>query len=295
MERIAGCPNLRDMGGIKVENGYVKPGRLIRSGALWRLEDKDIEKLGSIAAVYDMRSENERAYHPDPEIPGAEYIHIPITENGRRRFVQSKRTLPDKVEDMLEGYRCSEPASAQRMREVYSGMVLSADAGRCLEGIIRTVVEQREGAVIYHCSAGKDRAGVISALLLRLLGAEDSAIYADYLYTNTALSHELEEAQSAALALSDDERAANYVLGFFAACPCWLAAALGAQSGADTGGVMIRAVGVAIVAEFGAQLCRDAGEGALAGRVEMAGRVTMLTLALPLLTDLVTRLSAMMP
>ena len=93
MERIAGCPNLRDMGGIKVKNGYVKPGRLIRSGALWRLEDKDIEKLGSIAAVYDMRSENERAYHPDPEIPGAEYIHIPITENGRRRFVQSKRTL----------------------------------------------------------------------------------------------------------------------------------------------------------------------------------------------------------
>ncbi len=181
MERIAGCPNLRDMGGIKVKNGYVKPGRLIRSGALWRLEDKDIEKLGSIAAVYDMRSENERAYHPDPEIPGAEYIHIPITENGRRRFVQSKRTLPDKVEDMLEGYRCSEPASAQRMREVYSGMVLSADAGRCLEGIIRTVVEQREGAVIYHCSAGKDRAGVISALLLRLLGAEDSAIYADYI------------------------------------------------------------------------------------------------------------------
>ena len=46
MERIAGCPNLRDMGGIKVKNGYVKPGRLIRSGALWRLEDKDIAKLG---------------------------------------------------------------------------------------------------------------------------------------------------------------------------------------------------------------------------------------------------------
>ena len=75
MERIAGCPNLRDMGGIKVKNGYVKPGRLIRSGALWRLENKDIEKLGSIAAVYDMRSENERAYHPDPEIPGAEYTY----------------------------------------------------------------------------------------------------------------------------------------------------------------------------------------------------------------------------
>ena len=70
---------------------------------------------------------------------------------------------------------------------------------------------------------------------------------------------------------------------------------LGTQSGADSGGVMIRAVGVAIVAEFGAQLCRDAGEGTLAGRVELAGRVTMLTLALPLLTDLVAKLSAMTP
>lgn len=226
MERIAGCPNLRDMGGIKVKDGYVKPGRLIRSGALWRLADEDIPRLGSVAAVYDMRSENERAYHPDPEIPGAEYIHIPITENGRRRLVQSKRTLADKVEDILEGYRRGEPASAQRMREVYGGMVLSADTGRCLEGIIRTATGRREGAVIYHCSAGKDRAGVISALLLRLLGAEEDAIYADYLYTNAALSHELEEARSAALAISGDQDAADYVLGFFAACPCWLSAAL---------------------------------------------------------------------
>ena len=80
------------------------------------------------------------------------------------------------------------------------------------------MVEQREGAVIYHCSAGKDRAGVISALLLRLLGAEDSAIYADYLYTNTALSHELEEAQSAALALSGDERS-KFRFGLFRRLP----------------------------------------------------------------------------
>ena len=47
MERIAGCPNLRDMGGIKVKNGYVKPGRLIRSGALWRLEDKILKSLAA--------------------------------------------------------------------------------------------------------------------------------------------------------------------------------------------------------------------------------------------------------
>ena len=63
----------------------------------------------------------------------------------------------------------------------------------------------------------------------------------------------------------------------------------------DHTAVMIRATGVAVLAEFGAQLCRDAGEGALAGRVELAGRVTLLGLALPLLTELTERLGALLP
>lgn len=70
---------------------------------------------------------------------------------------------------------------------------------------------------------------------------------------------------------------------------------LGVQGGADENGVMIRAVGVAMLSEFGAQLCRDAGEGTLAGRVELAGRAAMLTLALPLLNDLIKTLGNMLP
>lgn len=70
---------------------------------------------------------------------------------------------------------------------------------------------------------------------------------------------------------------------------------LGVQGGADENGVMLRAVGVALISEFGAQLCRDAGEGTLAGRVELAGRAAMLTLALPLLNDLIKTLGDMLP
>lgn len=228
MDRMTACPNLRDLGGIKVRGGFVKPGHLIRSGALWRLTDEDIAKLGSVSAVFDMRSENERSYKPDPLIPGAEYVHMPITENGRRKFIQSKRTLRDKVEDILAGYSRGEPSSALRMREVYGEMALSAHTGRCIEKVIRTTVRFPDSKVIYHCSAGKDRAGVITALLLRLLGADDREIYADYLLTNVALDHELEEARAAAISSTGDPKAAEYVLGFFAACPCWLASALDA-------------------------------------------------------------------
>ena len=69
------------------------------------------------------------------------------------------------------------------------------------------------------------------------------------------------------------------------------------QSGleADTAGMLIRATGIALIAEFGAQLCRDADESALAGRVELAGRAAMLGLAAPLIAGLTGRLTALLP
>ena len=77
------------------------------------------------------------------------------------------------------------------------------------------------------------------------------------------------------------------------------AAALGnlsAQAGlADVhASAMLKATGVALLAEFGASLCRDAGEGALAGRVELAGRVALMGIALPILTELTERLGALL-
>lgn len=62
----------------------------------------------------------------------------------------------------------------------------------------------------------------------------------------------------------------------------------------DYAQAMIRATGVAILVEFGAQLCRDAGESALAGRIELAGRVTLLGIAAPMLISLTQRLGGMM-
>ena len=80
MLNITECPNLRDFGGIRTKNGIVKPMRLIRSGALWRISDT--AALGQLSAVFDMRSENERSFHPDPAFPGAKTrwtIYLPVT------------------------------------------------------------------------------------------------------------------------------------------------------------------------------------------------------------------------
>ena len=158
--------------------------------------------------------------------PGADYIHIQVSESGRRKFTQSKRTFEDKVDDILAGYYRGEQSASERMREVYRSIVLSENTAVCIRGIIRAVNAER-GAVLFHCATGKDRTGIVAALLLRLLGADDAAIYADYMRTNETLEHELAQAYSLAMAKSRNDKAAvGYVLGFFAACPCWLTAAL---------------------------------------------------------------------
>ena len=65
--------------------------------------------------------------------------------------------------------------------------------------------------------------------------------------------------------------------------------------GAGLEGVMLKAAGVALLTEFAQQLCRDAGESALAGRVELCGRAALLAMSVPLLSGLVARLSQLLP
>lgn len=60
-------------------------------------------------------------------------------------------------------------------------------------------------------------------------------------------------------------------------------------------GILLKAVGVALTAEFASRLCADAGESALAGRIELGGRVALSALALPLIRDLTGRLIDLLP
>lgn len=60
-------------------------------------------------------------------------------------------------------------------------------------------------------------------------------------------------------------------------------------------GSLLRIIGVAYLAEFGAQICRDAGEGALAGKVELAGKVFILLLAVPVVLAVLETLLRLLP
>lgn len=71
---------------------------------------------------------------------------------------------------------------------------------------------------------------------------------------------------------------------------------LSEESGFSHGGagLLLRAVGIALVSEFGAQLCRDAGESALAGRIDLAARLALLVMAAPLIGEVLDLISGLL-
>lgn len=59
--------------------------------------------------------------------------------------------------------------------------------------------------------------------------------------------------------------------------------------------ILLKIIGIAYIAEFGAQVCRDAGEGAVAGKIELAGKVLVMVLAIPIVAVVLDTVVKLMP
>lgn len=148
--------NTRELGGIKTSDGGVT-----KENVFWRSDvtsvpsDEDIEKLLSdhITTIIDMRTEGEVQKSPNglAGIAGFEYHHFPITEGSG---------VPESLEAVPRSYM--DIALAENMPNV-----------------MKTLAEAKDG-VLFHCTAGKDRTGVVSAIILMLCGAVREDIVSNY-------------------------------------------------------------------------------------------------------------------
>lgn len=59
--------------------------------------------------------------------------------------------------------------------------------------------------------------------------------------------------------------------------------------------ILLKIVGIAYIAEFGAEVCKDAGESSIASKIELAGKVTIVILAVPIITSLLDLVIKLMP
>lgn len=172
-----GCVNVRDLGGHPTEDGRTtRFGRVLRSDDLWHLTPAGRASFAAsgVARVVDLRTDAERLERACD--PGVEVVHVSIVGAWDEEEVARHNRRRDEAADALEYLDWAYGEFLERHAERFAAAVAAvADA-------------PPEGAVVVHCVAGKDRTGLVSALLLRLAGVPVDDAAADYAASEACLA-----------------------------------------------------------------------------------------------------------
>ncbi len=164
-----GCLNVRDLGGLTTEDGRVtKTGRVVRSDNVRRLTDAGWRSLAEhgITRVVDLRWPEELA-EDQPRDVDVEVVHVSVLgDSVDEKYIETLDAHLDSVDDVADHYAWSYVDFLERYRDRF--------------GLAFAAVADADGAVVVHCAGGKDRTGLVSAVLLRLAGVSLEAIGADY-------------------------------------------------------------------------------------------------------------------
>lgn len=166
---VEGCHNFRDLGGYPTQGGGSLRWRLLfRADGLHALTPAGVATLRDelrLGAVVDLRSSAELSLDGRGRLAdeAIRFHHLPLFDGAREEQAR--------------------PVGAN-LADLYFGML---DFAR--EPLVRVVetLARADAPAVFHCAAGKDRTGVVSALLLSLLGVRDEIIVADYAATRETL------------------------------------------------------------------------------------------------------------
>lgn len=185
-----GITNLRDLGAYNIsDTTAIHQGLLLRAAHLADATDGDLQQLATLplTKVIDFRLEPEKQGRVDRIPEGAEYIALPIDASGNAaaQAADSKQSSRKKfdIRKIIVMVAFNEQAQ-QVARTMYHTLFFSPDCQAQYAQFFREVLDTDSGAMLFHCSQGKDRTGVAAALLLAALGADRETIVADFDATN---------------------------------------------------------------------------------------------------------------
>ncbi len=170
--RLEHAGNIRDIGGYEAEDGKAtRFGCLLRGSGLHNLDAAEWRKLTDygVRTVLDLRSLAEIEMNGDNVPEGVEWFHCPL----QRSQIDNK----DISASAAKAFKGS-------LTQGYLDMV--TENGDLLAAAVKQLIAGLEkGAVLFHCSAGKDRTGVLASTILYLCGVSDEDMIADYEITYT--------------------------------------------------------------------------------------------------------------
>ncbi|KAL6237206.1 hypothetical protein BDW75DRAFT_204502 [Aspergillus navahoensis] len=172
---VPGIFNLRDISGATSPlypfPAILRPGLVYRGGApasIFNEEGVSALNILGIKKIFDLRRADERSKSPSPVIDGVEVVWIPYAEG-------VPRAAP--VRD-LEG-------SMEQVVEMYMGYLETH--APIYKAVFEHIRDEPDTPFLFHCSAGKDRTGVLAALIHRLAGSSDEALIHDFTLTRVGL------------------------------------------------------------------------------------------------------------
>ena len=181
--------NARDLGGYKTTDGRtVKTGLLIRSGRLSNASKEDIhilKELYHLNAVVDFRIIRERIDSPDVKIDGVTYYTLPLVDDKspmvggvHKRSANNQNPLSYFIEVIKQGHGKS---------DMYVKLFKSERFQKGMTSFFQILLNNDgEHSILWHCAAGKDRAGSAAALTLLALGVDKETVLTDFDLSNIA-------------------------------------------------------------------------------------------------------------
>lgn len=194
-----GIENGRDMGGLVMQDGRtVRFDMLVRSGNLSRATDADeaiLKNQYHLSNVFDFRFDAEIAAAPDRDIDGVSYTQLSTLPMAFVVAMSVGSSASGQVDTRDIGSlvidKAFDPKAQEMARQLYPAIVTSTDAQAYYGEFLRGVLIAKGGA-LWHCSQGKDRAGLASAFVLAALGASREVIVEDFDLSNQSYASKVE-------------------------------------------------------------------------------------------------------
>lgn len=166
----------KDFGGIKTkDNKTIKNNMIIRSSYFYDLTPEEIELIKSfnLKEVIDLRTKREVEEKPDYILNDVKYLRCPLFKEAKVGVTH------EKVNDMLEVL-----FNMPHLSLIYQGMVSDEDSIKMIKKVMNEIILGDNYPILFHCTAGKDRTGIIAFLTLYLLNVDYETIIEDYLEIN---------------------------------------------------------------------------------------------------------------
>lgn len=172
---LQGAFNFRDLGGYKTADGKtVKWGKLFRGEELGHLTDADLKTIREmgIKTNVDYRTDAEVKALGDPVIAGVNYVRTDAGNAGSTADLNA----------MIASGMMKDEASAVQMMAGFNKQMV--DAPKFYVQLMELLNDPQNIALLQHCTAGKDRTGLGSAIILLTLGVDEKTVMDDYLLSN---------------------------------------------------------------------------------------------------------------